>query len=225
MVAEVRPEYDSRWAATCAVSGKLGIGSAETLRTWVRRAEVDAGRRPGLTNDQAAEITRLKRETAELRRANEMARRSSRFSCSSSLIRLTSADIRPGSTPSSISACLTQVRSDSTRSRSDQRPAGSIRASCRAPCGAVAPAGPTWPSPPVSTDAQSASQTPLRFPWPHPRFQGQEPPSSPGGSQPSYLASNEGGSLSPRPLLNPPAPTPLEPKPAAPTPAGSPRTS
>ena len=37
MVAEVRPEYDPRWAAICAVSGKLGIGSAETLRTWVRQ--------------------------------------------------------------------------------------------------------------------------------------------------------------------------------------------
>jgi transposase len=47
MVAEVRPDYDSQWAAISAVAGKLGIGSAETLRTWVRRAEVDSGRRPG----------------------------------------------------------------------------------------------------------------------------------------------------------------------------------
>ncbi len=72
MVAEVRPDYESRWAAICAVSGKLGIGSAETLRTWVRRAEVDSGRRPGLTTDAAAELARLKREIAELRRANEI---------------------------------------------------------------------------------------------------------------------------------------------------------
>jgi len=79
MVAEVRPEYDSRWAAICAVSGKLGIGSAETLRTWVRRAEVDAGRRPGLTSDQAAEVTRLKRENAELRRANEILKAAAAF--------------------------------------------------------------------------------------------------------------------------------------------------
>lgn len=57
----------------CAVSGKLGIGSAKTLRTWVRRAEVDIGRRPGVTSEQSEERKRLKRENAELRRATEMA--------------------------------------------------------------------------------------------------------------------------------------------------------
>jgi transposase len=79
MVAEVRPDYDSHWAAICAVAGKLGIGSAETLRTWVRRAEVDPGRRPGLTTDAAAELTRLKRENAELRRANEILKAAAAF--------------------------------------------------------------------------------------------------------------------------------------------------
>ena len=64
MVAEVRPDYDSQWAAICAVSGKLGIGSAETLRTWIRRAEVDSGRVPGVTSEQAEELKRLKRENA-----------------------------------------------------------------------------------------------------------------------------------------------------------------
>jgi transposase len=57
MVAEVRPDYDSQWAAICAASGKLGVGSAETLRTWVVRAEVDIGRRPGVTTDAAAELS------------------------------------------------------------------------------------------------------------------------------------------------------------------------
>jgi len=42
----------------CAVSGKLGIGSAETLRTWVCRAEVEGGYRRVLTNEQVAEVTR-----------------------------------------------------------------------------------------------------------------------------------------------------------------------
>jgi len=46
--------------------GKLGIGSAETLRTWVRRDEVDTGRRPGVTSEQSEELKRLKRENAEL---------------------------------------------------------------------------------------------------------------------------------------------------------------
>ena len=79
MVAEVRPDYDSQWAAICAVSGKLGIGSAETLRTWVRRAEVDGGRRPGVPSDAAAELARLKRENAELRRANEILKAAAAF--------------------------------------------------------------------------------------------------------------------------------------------------
>jgi transposase len=79
MVAEVRPEYDSQWAAIRAVSGKLGIGSAETLRTWVRREQVDAHRVPGVTSEQAEELKRLKRENAELRRANEILKAAAAF--------------------------------------------------------------------------------------------------------------------------------------------------
>lgn len=72
MVAEVRPEYPSQWAAITEVASKLGIGTPETVRTWIRRAEVDGGSRPGVTTEQAAEVARLKRENAELRRANEI---------------------------------------------------------------------------------------------------------------------------------------------------------
>jgi transposase len=72
MVAEIRPDHDSQWAAICAVAGKLGVGAPETVRTWVRRAEVDDGKRPGTTTEQAAEMAKLKREVAELRRANEI---------------------------------------------------------------------------------------------------------------------------------------------------------
>jgi transposase len=72
MVAEIRPDYDSQWAAICAVAGKLGIGAPETVRTWVRRVEVDDGKRPGTTTEQASEMAKLKREVAELRRANEI---------------------------------------------------------------------------------------------------------------------------------------------------------
>lgn len=49
MVAEVRPEYPSDWSAICAVASRLGIGPAETLRKWVRQAEVAGGQRPGVT--------------------------------------------------------------------------------------------------------------------------------------------------------------------------------
>jgi len=68
LVAEARPEYRSEWAAMKAIAGKLGT-TAETVRKWVRRAEVDAGARPGLTSEEAAEIRRLRREVAGLRRA------------------------------------------------------------------------------------------------------------------------------------------------------------
>ena len=79
MVAEVRPDYPSEHAAMIAVSGMLGIGSPETIRTWVRRLQVDAGDRPGVTTDAQAEIKKLKRENAELRRANEILKAASAF--------------------------------------------------------------------------------------------------------------------------------------------------
>jgi transposase len=44
MVAEVRPNYETEFAAIKAVAAKLGIGSAESLRKWIRQAEIDAGR-------------------------------------------------------------------------------------------------------------------------------------------------------------------------------------
>lgn len=72
MVAEVRPDYPSEYAAITAVAGMLGIGSPETIRTWLRRTQIDTGQRPGVTTDAHEEIKRLKREVAELRRANEI---------------------------------------------------------------------------------------------------------------------------------------------------------
>ena len=80
MVAEVRPNYESEWAAIGAVAQKLGIGTAETLRKWLRQAEINAGTRPGVTTDEAAEVKRLRRENAELRRANEILKAASVFS-------------------------------------------------------------------------------------------------------------------------------------------------
>jgi transposase len=79
MVAEVQGDYPSQWAAIGAVASKLGIGSAETLRKWVRRAEVDAGERPGISSEERAEIKALKKENAELRRANEILKAASSF--------------------------------------------------------------------------------------------------------------------------------------------------
>jgi transposase len=79
MVSEVRPQYDNEFAAIKAVAGKLGIGSAETLRKWVRQDEVDAGKRPGVTREESAEMRRLKQENAELRRANEILKAASAY--------------------------------------------------------------------------------------------------------------------------------------------------
>ncbi len=72
MVAEIRPQYPSQWAAITAVAGMLGIGTPETLRTWIRRWEVDCGLRLGVTSEIAAENKQLRKEIAELRRANEI---------------------------------------------------------------------------------------------------------------------------------------------------------
>jgi transposase len=79
MVAGIRPDYPTEWAAMKAVAAKLGIGAAQTVRTWVREAEVDAGQRPGVTWHGAAEIERLKAEYAELRRAKEILKAVSAF--------------------------------------------------------------------------------------------------------------------------------------------------
>ena len=79
MVAEVRADYASEYQAITAVAQMLGIGSPETLRTWIRRQQVDVGDRPGVTTDAAEEIKRLKRENAELRRANEILKAASAF--------------------------------------------------------------------------------------------------------------------------------------------------
>jgi transposase len=78
LVEEHRGEYASEWAATQSIAGKIGC-TAETLRSWVRRAEVDAGRRPGLTSDERAKLKLLERENRELRRTNEILKAASVF--------------------------------------------------------------------------------------------------------------------------------------------------
>jgi transposase len=60
------------------IARQLGIGS-ESLRQWVRQAEVDAGARPGTSTDEAQRIRQLERENAELRRANEILKSASAF--------------------------------------------------------------------------------------------------------------------------------------------------
>ena len=69
MVAEVRGQHDTEWAAIRAVSELLGVGTTETVRKWVRQAEIDDGSRPGVSTEESAELKGRKRENAELKRA------------------------------------------------------------------------------------------------------------------------------------------------------------
>ncbi len=71
MLFEHQAEYPSQWKAIESISKKLSINH-ETLRLWVRKAEVDGGQRPGVTTEERSRIRELERENRELRRANEI---------------------------------------------------------------------------------------------------------------------------------------------------------
>src|SRR6516162_501445 len=79
LVAEHRDQYESEYAAIRSIAAKLGVATPETLRQWVRQAEVDGGQRPGATSEESAEIRRLRAEVKELRRANEILKAASAF--------------------------------------------------------------------------------------------------------------------------------------------------
>jgi transposase len=78
MVLDHGHEYGSQWEAICSVAEKLGP-KAETVRLWVRQAERDEGRRSGPTTEDQAELKRLRRENAELRRANDILKAAASF--------------------------------------------------------------------------------------------------------------------------------------------------
>ncbi len=78
MVFEHQDEYDSQWAAITSVATKLGM-TPETLRKWVRRAEIDEGQRPGLTTTERERLKELEKENKELRRANEILKAAAAF--------------------------------------------------------------------------------------------------------------------------------------------------
>ncbi len=74
MVIEHRGECETEYAAIRSIAAKLGIARPESLRKWVRQAEVDSGQRPGVSSEELAEIRKLRAEVKELRRANEILR-------------------------------------------------------------------------------------------------------------------------------------------------------
>ena len=78
MVFEHAAEHPSQWATIRSVAEKLGC-TTEALRRWVRQAERDEGRRPGLTTDERQRLKALEREVVDLKRANEILRKASAY--------------------------------------------------------------------------------------------------------------------------------------------------
>jgi transposase len=78
LVLETQADYGSQWEAIVSVAEKVGV-SGESLRRWVRQAEVDAGQRAGMTSGEAEALRELRRENRELRRANEILKAAAAF--------------------------------------------------------------------------------------------------------------------------------------------------
>jgi transposase len=78
MVFEIRQESGQQQGAIARVADKLGV-NRETLRNWVRQAEVDGGQRPGTSTADARRLAELERENRELRRANEILKAAASF--------------------------------------------------------------------------------------------------------------------------------------------------
>ncbi|MFH0245804.1 transposase [Streptomyces sp. HK10] len=79
MVAEIRGDYPTESAAINAVVAKLGLGSRETPRKWIRQDQIDSGQRPGTTTEESARIKALKKENAELKRTDEILKAAASF--------------------------------------------------------------------------------------------------------------------------------------------------
>ena len=78
MVLDHQADHSSRWTACQSIAAKIGC-SAHTLLDWVKRAEVDSGKRAGVRSDVAEKLKMLERENRELRQANEILRKASAY--------------------------------------------------------------------------------------------------------------------------------------------------
>ena len=78
MVFDHERDYVSRWAAVVSTAGKIGC-VPQTLHEWVKKAEVDSGKRAGVPTDVAEKLRALEREVRELRQANEILRKASAY--------------------------------------------------------------------------------------------------------------------------------------------------
>ena len=78
MVLDHEADHPSRWATVTSIAEKIGC-SAHTLLEWVKKAEVDSGKRAGVPTDVADKLKALEREVRELRQANEILRKASAY--------------------------------------------------------------------------------------------------------------------------------------------------
>ena len=78
MVMDHEGEHPSRWATVVSIAAKIGC-SAQTLNEWVKKAEVDSGKRAGVPTETAERLRALERENRELRQANEILRKASAY--------------------------------------------------------------------------------------------------------------------------------------------------
>jgi transposase-like protein len=78
MVLDHEGQHESRWAAILSISSKIGC-APQTLNEWVKKAEVDSGRRAGMPTEIAERLKALERENRELRQANEILRKASAY--------------------------------------------------------------------------------------------------------------------------------------------------
>ena len=78
MVLDHEAEHPSRWAAVSSVAGKIGC-SAHSLNEWIKKSEIDTGKRAGIPSDVADKLKALERENKELRQANEILRKASAY--------------------------------------------------------------------------------------------------------------------------------------------------
>jgi transposase len=77
-VRQLRKELGTDHGTVKRVAEQLGIGT-ESLRAWVRQAEIDGGAKPGLSSEDAEKMKRLEQENRELKRANEILRKASAY--------------------------------------------------------------------------------------------------------------------------------------------------
>ena len=78
LVLETEGQHASRWQAVMSIAAKIGC-TAQTLNEWVKKAEVDSGRRAGIPTEMADKMKALERENRELRQANEILRKASAY--------------------------------------------------------------------------------------------------------------------------------------------------